>query len=690
MAPVPLKFVVSFTSQDENYPVQNLIHSDGFKKWLSHPKDKCGQIEAVFQLEHECTITYIDIGTIWCSTLELRVGRSDWPTGREYQLLCPTVKLMSPAECRTGKNVTFTRMFTQVDFCEEAANGSWDRLKVICRQNFRKDVQFGLTFLCVKSGNISFRKEQTGGANLSNAKSTESIQKHFFGKSPSRPSKPHEALKSKLLKIAGSSENGVECDESLSRTAKLVLAASESTVKPWKGQSPNPDRKSLYSNHVEQKNGLSFEDETESFLSAVNINEQELDQITIADLRHKFEKKKYRKLTSDEKRIFKEMCRRFICAVFGEENVESDGSVGVISPVVKPENVLKGQREENTKYDGKVSKCKIYTSNENSDLNRNSSKKSGHILTSNSSLQKLDSSKSFLSPRDDFLPNGQTIDSFSPQSSLRAPENEYSSPQDKKRKTLPGTPTLNRLLPETSTLNKMSPGTSAINTRKTQGLMQSILRSKQKSKDGRRTKKAKLDFISDEEDMGTPQKSPWKPDQITIGNQDVDSSRGRGRGRGQGRRGRGRSRNIAAEEICPTGFTYCLYCSASFPPDHAQICPNKTNTHQSTETDSISDSCNSPWLSARVGPGYRLRTGSPVQQNINLSPFNKSAVTLQHNYRSVEIQSRDFIMSSDSDDSVSMATDDLYVEEFAECPICHISLPAYVIQEHANVCLDSI
>ncbi|KAK3576686.1 hypothetical protein CHS0354_024294 [Potamilus streckersoni] len=599
---------------------------------------------------------------------------------------------MSPAECRTGKNVTCTRMFTQVDFCKEAANGSWDRLKVICRQNFRKDVQFGLIFLCVKSGTVSSDETQTDGANLSNVKSTKSIQKHFFGKSPSRSSMPDDVLKSKLLKIAGSSENGVERDESLSRTAKLVLAASESTAKPWKVNSPNLDRKSLYSSHVEQKNGLSFEEETESFLSAVKINEQELDQITIADLRHKFEKNKCRKLTSDEKRTFKKMCRRFICAMFGEEIVESDGSVGVISPVTKPDSVSKEQREKNKILHGEVSKCKLYTSNENSNLNRNSSNKSGHILTSNSSLQKLDSSMPVLSSRDGFVPSGQTVDSFSSQSSLRVQENKHFSPQDNKNKTLPGTPTLNKFFPETSTLNKMSPGTPTVNIKKPPGLMQFISRSEQKSKGGRQTRKTKLDFTSNDEDTGTPKKSPWKPGQTTIGNRNADISRvkGRGRGRGQGRRGRGSARNIALEEIIPTGFTYCPYCRGSFPPHHAQICPNKTKTHQSSETDSISDKFDSPWLSARMGPGYRLGMGSPVQQNINLSPLNQSDRMLQHGYRSIETQSTDFIMSSDSDDSVSMSSDDLYVEEFTECPICHISLPAYVIQEHANVCLDSI
>ena len=50
--------------QDDRHPVSNLIKGDGFRKWLSHPQEKSGQIEAVFQLEQPCIISYIDIGNI--------------------------------------------------------------------------------------------------------------------------------------------------------------------------------------------------------------------------------------------------------------------------------------------------------------------------------------------------------------------------------------------------------------------------------------------------------------------------------------------------------------------------------------------------------------------------------------------------------------------------------------------------
>lgn len=40
----------------------NLLSGNGKKRWLSAPKLKTGQIEAVFELERPCVITHIDIG----------------------------------------------------------------------------------------------------------------------------------------------------------------------------------------------------------------------------------------------------------------------------------------------------------------------------------------------------------------------------------------------------------------------------------------------------------------------------------------------------------------------------------------------------------------------------------------------------------------------------------------------------
>lgn len=74
-----------------------------------------------------------------------------------------------------------------------------------------------------------------------------------------RLNKNDNALKTRLLKIVASSDSGgVEHKDSLSRTAKLVLAASSSTPNRNKTvtvtNDGKPERPSLYSSHVEQKN----------------------------------------------------------------------------------------------------------------------------------------------------------------------------------------------------------------------------------------------------------------------------------------------------------------------------------------------------------------------------------------------------------------------------------------------------
>ena len=70
-------------------------------------------------------------------------------------------------------------------------------------------------------------------------------------------SSPQENLKTKLLKIAGTAENGADHDGSLSRPAKLVLAASGPKPKICSPEmkSPVTENRGMYSNCMEQKYG---------------------------------------------------------------------------------------------------------------------------------------------------------------------------------------------------------------------------------------------------------------------------------------------------------------------------------------------------------------------------------------------------------------------------------------------------
>ncbi|XP_046379198.2 uncharacterized protein LOC124151013 isoform X1 [Haliotis rufescens] len=339
MAPVSIKFVVSFSSQDDHHKVQNLVGGDGFKKWLSHPKEKSGQIQAIFQLEEPSQFAYIDIGSQWCGSIEIKVGNSDWPQNRLYRTLVPTSSLMTPVECKMGQGSVKTRMFSAENFAPEVAAQKWDRIQVICRQPYRKDVQYGLSFVRIRAVGSKIRPSEgnEGGHCLElqdKTNSVASIQKHFFGSSLNKHSASPDAVKSRLMKLAGSSDGGVELDGALSRTAKLVLAASENAGKysPQVRAGPGKSAKiSLFSEHLMQKYGSTFEEELCEFLSSIQMENIDLDKVTIADLRHKFEKKKKRKLSQDEKKIFMQQCGDHICSLF--DAAETKNNPTELSPL---------------------------------------------------------------------------------------------------------------------------------------------------------------------------------------------------------------------------------------------------------------------------------------------------------------------------------------------------------------------
>ncbi|XP_063407502.1 uncharacterized protein LOC134691147 [Mytilus trossulus] len=355
MPQVKSKFIVSFTSQDEHYKAANLITSDGFKKWLSHPKERSGEISVTLQLERECSISYIDIGTHWCANIEIQVGRSDWPQGVDYETLAPTCIMMTPIDCNLARNCTSTRMFSSKDFKDHVASKTWDRIRIICRQPLKKDVQFGLSFLCIKTMDTITPSKDQSSVSTNQQKTIRSIQKHFFGKTKSSET-PTNEVKTKLLKMAGSSENGTEMEGAMSRTAKLVLAASAGS----KPREATPNKTPFYSDTLAQKYGPEFSEEVENFLKGLQIKEEELDKVTIADLRHKLERKKKRKLDKDERKTFAEMARNYICTLFGEsddEKKENSGKSREGIENIKKDNIENNSLQKKIVY-SKTEKCK--------------------------------------------------------------------------------------------------------------------------------------------------------------------------------------------------------------------------------------------------------------------------------------------------------------------------------------------
>ncbi|XP_056417025.1 protein XNDC1N [Hyla sarda] len=151
MAPIPIRHIVSFSSQDPKHPAENLLMESAPRPWLSCPRERSRQLRAELQLERACRIAYIDIGNSGSAFLQIDVGRSTWAPDKTFTTLLPMTTMMSPTDARAMRNTRRVRMFKEGDFLQEAAMEQWDRLRVTCGQPFNKQEQFGLSFIRIRS-----------------------------------------------------------------------------------------------------------------------------------------------------------------------------------------------------------------------------------------------------------------------------------------------------------------------------------------------------------------------------------------------------------------------------------------------------------------------------------------------------------------------------------------------------------
>ncbi|NXH68655.1 TRPC2 protein, partial [Hydrobates tethys] len=208
MAPVKISHVVSFSSQDPKYPVENLLCEDGLRPWLGCPQDRSRQLRAELQLERASPIGYVDVGNCGCAFLQIEVGRSSWPLDRPYLTLVPSVALMTPADSKLDQNLCGVRMFKEADFLALAVGQKWDRLRLTCSQPFSKHGQFGLSFIRVRTPlDPEHPPPSQVGASRASASSRE-----------------EEQLKSRLRQLEPSAWSPAR----LSRPARMVLSAARS------------------------------------------------------------------------------------------------------------------------------------------------------------------------------------------------------------------------------------------------------------------------------------------------------------------------------------------------------------------------------------------------------------------------------------------------------------------------------
>ncbi|KAK7143736.1 hypothetical protein R3I93_014786 [Phoxinus phoxinus] len=225
MAPIKIKHIVSFTSQDSKNGVDNLCDgSDSSRPWLCSVQDRSGVLRVELQLDRVSAIGFIDVGNCGSAFIQLDVGRSSWSLDHPYVTLLPTATLMSPADSKQGTGRLNVRMFKKADFLPQAAKESWDRLRVSCTQPFNKRLQFGLSFLRIRTmedeaEGPSVQHEDIADENLRTPEkmtsvmewlSSPAIQNTFFGRITGNDSSDAQSQRN-----AGS----------LSRAERMVIAA---------------------------------------------------------------------------------------------------------------------------------------------------------------------------------------------------------------------------------------------------------------------------------------------------------------------------------------------------------------------------------------------------------------------------------------------------------------------------------
>ncbi|XP_028400541.1 uncharacterized protein LOC114523723 isoform X2 [Dendronephthya gigantea] len=311
MAPVnkTLLSIARCSSQDPTHRAENILNKD--KKWLSSKHDKSGQIEAEIHLSKAIQIGYINIGNFGSAFVELLVGSSMWPSGKDYVTLLPSTTLMSPAESKTGRNILGVKMFDKASFTKDVPEEEWDRVRVVCRQPFTKDKQFGLQFVDIIEGS-NLENSASNKAKTPQRQSLAEFRSKLLGTSPRL--QPQNRPTSSLFGHLTSPKS--------SRAAGLVQAALKGNVET-KGKNHQPKQRKIRSHPYDRPaNGNAelqslqrhktlsrrtagdIEDEVECFLETYDFFKMPLETITYKELKEQMEKMRGAKLTKEERKVF--------------------------------------------------------------------------------------------------------------------------------------------------------------------------------------------------------------------------------------------------------------------------------------------------------------------------------------------------------------------------------------------------
>jgi len=137
--------VAYFSSEHPKNSVKCLVSGTG--KWTTPVNSKLESLEAEFCLPAPTSISGIDVGNFWSSSVQILVGLADWPQSRR-EILLKEHTFMTRFDCAGGINKQTMEFFRAEHFQAEVVERKWDRVKLVCRQPFKynNDV-FGLAML---------------------------------------------------------------------------------------------------------------------------------------------------------------------------------------------------------------------------------------------------------------------------------------------------------------------------------------------------------------------------------------------------------------------------------------------------------------------------------------------------------------------------------------------------------------
>ncbi|XP_035687644.1 uncharacterized protein LOC118423557 [Branchiostoma floridae] len=373
MAPVVVKCVVSYSSQDSVHKVDNLLTAQGgsWKRWLCASDDRSGVMEAELQLDRAYHIGYVDIGNCGSAYVELLVGRSSWNRSQEYVTLLPATMFMNPMESKAGKNKMVVRMFNESLLSEEGRSEMWDRVRIICRQPFRKDMPFGLSFLRLRTPNTDVPTSSPQSPRVAVSSVTKAMHNSSSRRESTAPpqtpgteasvstewNESIESTKSRLLKMAGTSEDG---SEHLGRSARMVVAAA----------SKQKNRQTKGDRTADTPAGVVNQFEVLKFLGSLDFTKMDMDNVMYSDLKTQYKQILGRKLTTEEKRVFLQTTQQYLEQYFsqtkdsaGTKQQANGGSTkhpGIEAPSSEAVSVLKDtSNKTNTQRKNTVTPMKL-------------------------------------------------------------------------------------------------------------------------------------------------------------------------------------------------------------------------------------------------------------------------------------------------------------------------------------------